>query len=119
MATGPIYAHLRSRLEASFAPSTLIIENESHRHSSGKGAESHFKVLVVSDAFAHQSLLERHRAVNTAVQMDGQLPVHALSIKAVTEAQFAAGADELMAAFTTPPCLGGEKKKAAGIQAIH
>lgn len=42
--------------------------NESHMHSVPKGAETHFKVVVVSDQFDGLSLLQRHREVNTVLQ---------------------------------------------------
>jgi BolA family transcriptional regulator, general stress-responsive regulator len=44
--------------------------DESHMHSVPEGAESHFKLLVVSERFAGKNLVARHRAVN-AVLRDG------------------------------------------------
>ncbi len=37
----------------------LNVINESHMHS--RGEESHFKVIVVSEQFIGQRLLQRHR----------------------------------------------------------
>ena len=44
------------------------------------GSETHFKVVVVSEAFASMPLLERHRAVNEqlAAELAGYSHVHAL-----------------------------------------
>ena len=38
---------LSAKLSAEFQPHFLIIENESHLHSSGKGGDSHFKLLLL------------------------------------------------------------------------
>ena len=104
---GPIQTLLQSRLTLALSPTFLIIEDESHRHSRVE-SESHFKVLVVSDSFDGVSTIERHRLVNRVVADEGSMPCHALSIKAMTPAQFEAKPDSV-AGFQTPPCLGGEK----------
>ena len=38
--------------------------NESYMHNVPRGSETHFKVMVVSEAFAGLNRLARHRAVN-------------------------------------------------------
>ncbi len=52
-----------------------------HRNSPGTG-ESHFRVLVVSSAFAGKSRVDRHRLVNEALAAELKGGVHALAIKA-------------------------------------
>lgn len=42
---------LLERIQAEFQPHFATVENESHMHSSGRGADSHFKLVIVSDAF--------------------------------------------------------------------
>ena len=42
---------LLERIQAEFQPHFVTVENESHMHSSGRGADSHFKLVIVSDAF--------------------------------------------------------------------
>ena len=49
----------------------LEIIDESHKHaghaamsSHGRASETHFKVVIVSDAFEGKQLIERHREVN-------------------------------------------------------
>ena len=73
-------------LEAEFAPTALIVTNDSARHHGHSGddgsGESHFSVEIESAAFTGASRLERQRMVNRAL---GDLPgqrVHALAIKA-------------------------------------
>jgi stress-induced morphogen len=103
---GPTAALIRSRLTAAFAPVThLELEDESRRHS--RGAESHFKVFLVSPAFEGVPLVQRHRLVMDAVKAGAvDLPFHALSISAKTPAQWDAGA----AMQKTPGCAGHAPK---------
>jgi BolA protein len=77
---------MREKLIAALRPSRLVLVNESHLHeghaSSPATGESHFRVLIVSEAFAGKSRLERHRLVNDAVSVELGDGVHALAIKA-------------------------------------
>ncbi len=116
-AAGPLQAQLEARLRAALAPvAHLEIENESYKHSVPAGSESHFKVFVVSPAFAGVPLLQRHRMVNDAAKGGGgaaALPFHALSIQAKTPEQWAAGAGAAMQ--STPNCKGGSKADAGPV----
>ena len=38
---------LLERIQAEFQPHFATVENESHMHSSGRGADSHFKLVKV------------------------------------------------------------------------
>jgi BolA-like protein 1 len=87
---------IREKLAKAFAPSSLIVENDSAKHASHAGSrdhfgeatgESHFRVKVVSEAFQGKSLVERHRLINTALKDELAGPVHALAIKALTPAE--------------------------------
>ncbi|MCU7948134.1 MAG: BolA/IbaG family iron-sulfur metabolism protein [Candidatus Thiodiazotropha sp. (ex Cardiolucina cf. quadrata)] len=42
---------IQQKLQSAFSPLHLEVINESHMHSVPEGAESHFKVVVVSEAF--------------------------------------------------------------------
>jgi stress-induced morphogen len=51
---GPVESAIRQKILDSFSSSSSIhldVVNESHKHNVPKGSESHFNVLVVSDAF--------------------------------------------------------------------
>lgn len=51
---GPLENIIRSKLEAGFSSHSYLhlnILNESYKHNVPKGSESHFNVLIVSDAF--------------------------------------------------------------------
>jgi BolA family transcriptional regulator, general stress-responsive regulator len=73
-----------------FQPTHLEVINESHKHKSGRGAETHFKVIIVSEKFNGLTLIDRHRAVYQCLA--GLLPpqsgVHALAIHALSIAEW-------------------------------
>lgn len=91
MNTGPIASEITARLQNAFAPSRLVVTNDSAKHRGHLGddgsGESHFTVEIEAAAFAGVSRLERQRMVNRAL---GDLPgdrVHALAIKATAPGQ--------------------------------
>ena len=78
---------IREKLEAALSPSLLDVINESalhagHRSSPGTG-ESHFRIVVVADAFAGETRIARHRRIN-ALLAEELAPggIHALAIHA-------------------------------------
>lgn len=84
---------IRDALQAAFAPDVLEVRDDSHRHAGHEGAKDgrgHFKVIVVSDAFAGKAPLARHRAVYAALGGMMETDIHALQIKANTPAEHAA-----------------------------
>ena len=77
---------ITNRLEQALAPQTLRVIDESHQHQGHggwrEGGETHFRVEIVSVAFAGKSRLERHRLVNAALAQELAESVHALAIVA-------------------------------------
>lgn len=76
---------IRAALERAFAPTLLEVRDDSHRHIGHAGARDgrgHFDVVIVSEAFAGQSPLARHRAVYAALGELMTTDIHALSIHA-------------------------------------
>jgi BolA protein len=77
-------ASIRSKLSKALAPERLEVINESHLHAGHRDApgtgESHFRVLVVSAAFAGKSRLARHRLVNEVLAAELAGKVHALAL---------------------------------------
>ena len=69
------------------SPSVLNIVNESFMHNVPTGSESHFKLIVVSDAFKDLSNVKRHQLVYRSLGkiMD---EIHALSIHAFDENEY-------------------------------
>jgi BolA family transcriptional regulator, general stress-responsive regulator len=79
---------IRQRLQAAFAPSTLEVIDDSHHHIGHAGARDgrgHYRVRVVSRAFAGMTAVGRHRAVYAALDDLMQTDIHALSIQALSE----------------------------------
>jgi BolA family transcriptional regulator, general stress-responsive regulator len=78
---------IRTALTAAFAPQHLVIEDESHRHVGHAGAATgrgHFRVEIVSSAFAGLPPLARHRQVYAALGALMETDIHALTIQART-----------------------------------
>lgn len=92
------------KLREALAPQHLEVLDESHGHKSGAGAQTHFRVIVVSDAFEGTSRVARHRQINALLSDELAGPVHALAIEAVTPSRWAANGG---AKLDAPPCRGG------------
>ena len=77
---------ITTKLERALAPARLAVIDESHQHHGyagwREGGETHFRVDIVSQAFAGKSRLERHRLVNGALAQELADGVHALAIAA-------------------------------------
>jgi BolA family transcriptional regulator, general stress-responsive regulator len=86
MALGPVGTHIRNKLVRVFQPQTLDVVDESHLHAGHAGShlegESHFRVKIVSAAFAGKSRVDTHRMVNDALAEELKSRVHALAIQA-------------------------------------
>lgn len=84
---GKVTDALRTKLEATFQPSRLDLEDESDRHAGHAGArsggESHFKVVIEAAVFEGASRVQRQRMVYRALAEELAGPVHALSVQAL------------------------------------
>lgn len=81
---------IEALLREALAPVHLELEDEGHRHVGHVGARDgrgHFRVHVVSEAFAGLAPLARHRAVYGALGELMQTDIHALAIRAETPAE--------------------------------
>jgi BolA protein len=81
-------ADRRSRIAANlrehFDPVHIEVVDESHLHAGHAGARSgggHFRVVIVSERFAGESLVERQRLVYGALSEEMGPDIHALSMK--------------------------------------
>ena len=74
------------KLTEAFAPQSVRVEDESHRHEGHAGArpggQTHFRVYIVSDAFQGKTRLERHRMINATLAGELAGGIHALAIHA-------------------------------------
>ncbi|GAB9472895.1 hypothetical protein Gpo141_00010060 [Globisporangium polare] len=105
-AAGPIATRIREKLTEAFIPQHLDVLNESYMHNVPKGAETHFKVVVVSEQFEGKALIQRHRMVNAILQEELATGVHALSIQGKTPEQWAKSST----VQPSPNCQGGMAK---------
>lgn len=75
---------IREKLMVAFEPTRLDVINESHLHAGHRSSpgtgESHYRVLVVSSAFAGKTRVARHRMVNEALAEELAGRVHALAL---------------------------------------
>ncbi len=87
-------------------PDFLEVIDESHMHNVPKGAQSHFKIVVVSDQFEGVSLVGRHRKINSLVQPLFSGSLHALALHTMTPAEWESRGGMFP---KSPPCMGGSK----------
>ncbi len=77
-------ARIAMRLTEAFAPLRLAVTDDSARHAGHAGAqpggETHFNVVMVSDAFRGQTRVARSRAVHAALAAEFAGGLHALAL---------------------------------------
>tara|TARA_B100002049_G_C15932030_1_gene312605 strand:+ start:237 stop:557 length:321 start_codon:yes stop_codon:yes gene_type:complete len=100
---------LEEAIRSALSPLYLEVLDESFMHNVPEGAQSHFKVTVVSDVFEGKRLLARHREVNALAAEALAGPVHALALHTYTSKEWEARGGESLA---SPNCLGGSKHDA-------
>jgi BolA protein len=78
---------IRTKLTDRFAPTRLVVIDESHRHAGHAGArpegETHFAAIIVSPIFAGLNRVARQRLVYEALAEELAAGVHALSLTTV------------------------------------
>ena len=79
---------IHSKLETGLDFAHLEVINESHMHNVPAGSESHFKVVIISDDFQGQRLVQRHQRINQILADELAGDVHALSIQAMTREEW-------------------------------
>jgi BolA protein len=100
-------ATIEQKLASEFSTDYLQVDNESHMHNVAPGSESHFKVTIVSESFADQMLIKRHRMVNSALRQE--LPqIHALALHTLTPKEWQERGGQVAA---SPKCQGGGKNQ--------
>lgn len=85
------------------APTHLEVVDESHMHS--RGLETHYKAVIVSEAFAGLRPVQRHQRVYATLgELMGRF--HALALHTYTPDEWQA---QQGVAPDSPRCLGGSK----------
>ena len=79
--------NITKKLTEAFAPESLDVIDESHLHQGHAGhrpgGETHYRVYIVSPAFAGKGRIDRHRMINTLLADELAGSVHALALKAL------------------------------------
>ncbi|QJR80362.1 BolA/IbaG family iron-sulfur metabolism protein [Alteromonas pelagimontana] len=101
-----VKAFIEQQLNDNLSPDFLEVQDESHMHNVPPGAQSHFKVTIVSNDFASDRLIGRHRKVNALLAEALAGPVHALALHTFTPAEWEKRGGGVAA---SPNCLGGSK----------
>jgi BolA family transcriptional regulator, general stress-responsive regulator len=99
---------IEAKLADRFDPAHLEVSNESDGHNVPPGSETHFKVVLVAEAFSGERPLARHRLVNHTLADELAGGVHALAIHTYTLAEWR---QRFGAAPLSPPCLGGRARE--------
>jgi BolA family transcriptional regulator, general stress-responsive regulator len=95
---------IQEKIDAAFAPAHLEVSDETGMHNVPPGSESHFRLLIVSEAFENRSRVQRHQAVYRTLSQELAGPVHALGLQTLTPQEWS----ELQESTKSPPCLGGD-----------
>lgn len=103
----PTEASITTKLTQTFEPSHLEVHNESHKHNVPPGSESHFKVVLVSEAFAGKRQVQRHQAVYGALSEEMAGQVHALALHTYSPEEWT-GPQTVPG---SPACMGGGREE--------
>ena len=103
-----VEAQITSKLREAFQPIYLEVVNESHGHNVPSGSETHFKVVLVSQAFDGVGRLERHRRIYGVLASELAGGVHALTLACYTPSEWS---DRAGVVPQSPECMGGQKQR--------
>lgn len=95
---------IEQQLKAALPITYLDVINESHLHGTPTD-DSHFKIIIVSEAFAGQRLLQRHRTINKLLSEALAGPVHALALHTYAPEEWS----NLHDVPDSPACRGGSQ----------
>ncbi len=100
---------IETRIRERLQPTYLEVIDETHNHNVPKDAESHFKIIVVSEDFRDKLPVARHRMINELfAEQIASGAIHALALHTMTPDEWQARNG---AAPQSPPCLGGGKNQ--------
>jgi BolA family transcriptional regulator, general stress-responsive regulator len=90
---------------SSLSPTHLEVIDESHMHGRG-GAETHLRVIVVTEQFHAMNRVARQRLVHAALEHELQSGLHALSLLTLTDSEWKAQGQRDQTG--SPPCQHGK-----------
>ncbi|MBV1932835.1 MAG: BolA/IbaG family iron-sulfur metabolism protein [Porticoccaceae bacterium] len=95
---------IENKLRDGLVPVYMQVDNESHMHNVPDNAETHFKLVLVSDMFTGQRSVQRHRQVYQLLADELKAGVHALAMHTFSPQEWS----EREQVPTSPHCLGGQ-----------
>lgn len=95
---------IENKLRDGLTPVYMQVDNESHRHNVPDNAETHFKLVVVSEMFAGQRSVQRHQQVYQLLANELKAGVHALAMHTFSPEEWSARQQ----VPPSPDCLGGQ-----------
>lgn len=98
--------HIRNKLEQALSPEFIDVINESHLHNTPEDSESHFKVILVTNAFNGKLPVKRHQMIYGLLAEELRTQVHALALHTYTDSEWQLRSQQAPA---TPDCRGGSK----------
>lgn len=98
---------IEAKLKAALSPSHLEVVNESHMHSVPPNSETHFKLVLVTEAFEGLRPVARQQKVYALLKDELAGPVHALAQHTYTPDEWA----KRSGVPDSPHCLGGSKSE--------
>lgn len=101
-----IQTQIEEKLNNSFQPAFMDVINESHMHNVPAGSESHFKIILASNAFDGLTLIKRHRLVNEVLADELKGEIHAMALHTMTPDEYFEKAGKVA---ESPECMGGSK----------
>lgn len=99
---------IEAKLKQALAPSHFELVNESHMHSVPPNSETHFKLILVTDAFEGLRPVARQQKVYALLKEELAGPVHALAQHTYTPQEWS----KRNGVPDSPNCLGGSKADA-------
>ena len=98
-----IKEQIEDKLEKGLEPWHLEVINESPNHNVPDGAESHFKIVIVSEKFFDIRAVKRHQLIYS-VLAEEMKKIHAIAIHPFTPEEWK---DKTGNELNSPECLGG------------
>ena len=97
---------IKQQLILELTPDFLSVEDESQNHHVPEGAQTHFKLIVVSSRFTNLTRVARHRMVNKILNNEFNMGLHALSMHLYTKTEWEKKSTPVL---HSPSCKDGYK----------
>lgn len=81
---------IENKLNQQLKPHFLEVINQSHEHAGHLhgDVDSHFKIVIVANAFNGKRMVSRHQMIYKILAEELESPVHALVLKTLTQEEW-------------------------------